>query len=107
MTKPCSESFADLMLTSLIGCLLPVYSYSRAMSIFFGFGGCNRGRAGVMLVFPTLVWMGEGWRRGSDRIGPGEVALLLGAQLLLAIIVAAVIALIVKKRGGAGETDHE
>jgi|GEM_PF-5126244 len=100
--KPCSESFADLILTVLIGCLLPVYSYARAMGIFFGFGGCNRGRAVVMLVFPTLVWMGEGWRR-SDRIGPAEVALLLAAQLALAIVVAAVIAFIIGKKGRSRE----
>jgi hypothetical protein len=94
-----SPSLADIILTLLIGCLLPVYAYARAMSIFFGFGGSDRGPAVVMLAVPSLVWLAEAWiKRNEQQISLGEVALLLAAQLALAVVVAAIIALALKKK---------
>jgi FtsH-binding integral membrane protein len=98
---------APVVTGCLLGCLLPVVAYAEAMSALFGFGIVRRRWAAVLILVPTAVWcyVASRWRT-ADELATARLsglAMLLGAQLMLAVLVSAGIARVIarRKRGSA------
>ena len=85
---------APVITGCLLGCMLPVIAYAKALSALFGFGTMARKWAGPLIAIPSAAWLAAAWWTKDimgvpqlERIGFALVA--LGAQLIIAVLVSA------------------
>ncbi|HUW11760.1 MAG TPA: hypothetical protein VM537_18690 [Anaerolineae bacterium] len=92
-------SWFHIAVICALGCVLPVIAYAEAMGGVFGFSRLRRSHILVLVIVPTLVWVGVLYWHGlgmqgavGRRVDVAAAALFLGGQLVVAIVVASLVA---------------